>query len=75
MDALRIPVVKMGGYLKAILPSGQETVFGRDEKELVGRLRFRAAVLGVHPERIILPALAIGGRVRDGNGRKRERTI
>ncbi len=35
MDALRIPVLKIGGgYLKAILLNGQETVFGGDEKEL-----------------------------------------
>jgi hypothetical protein len=40
MDALRIPVLKIGGgYLEAILLNGQETVWGRDEKELAGRLK------------------------------------
>ena len=42
MRAFRILVVKMGGgYLKAILPDRQETVFGRDEHELAGRLKLR----------------------------------
>jgi len=42
MDLLRILVVKIGGgYLKAILPDGQETIFGRDEKERAGRLKRR----------------------------------
>lgn len=39
---LTIHVVKMGGgYLKAIVPDHQETIFGRDERELLGRLKFR----------------------------------
>ena len=37
-----IQVVKMGGgYLKAILPVRRETIFGRDEGELAGRLKLR----------------------------------
>ncbi len=60
MRALRIPVLKIGGgYLKAILLNGQETVLGRDEKELVGRLKFRTAVLGVHAHQIVEQALDI----------------
>ncbi|MGA2299884.1 MAG: hypothetical protein ABSG77_04215 [Candidatus Acidiferrum sp.] len=40
MPACRIAIVKMGGgYLKAILPRRHETVFGRDERELAGRLK------------------------------------
>lgn len=40
MGASRIIVVKMGGgYLKAILPRRRETVFGRDDGELAGRLK------------------------------------
>ncbi len=62
MDGLRIPVVKIGGgYLKAILLNGEETVFGRDEKELVGRLKFRTALAGVHSH-LIERALDIAGR-------------
>ena len=35
-----ILIVKIGGgYLKAILPGGGSTVFGRDHAELVGRLK------------------------------------
>ena len=69
MDVFRIPVLKIGGgYLKAILLNGQETVFGCDMKELLGRLKFRAGLLGVQPHRIE-HALAMGGRVRDGNDR------
>jgi hypothetical protein len=42
MHEFRTLVVRMGGgYLKAILPDGQETIFGRDEKELVGGLKRR----------------------------------
>jgi len=42
MGVLRIPVVKIGsGYLKAILLNGQETVWGRDEKELADGLKGR----------------------------------
>ncbi len=37
---IRIRVAKMGGgYLKAILPHRPETVFGRDDGELAGRLK------------------------------------
>jgi hypothetical protein len=40
MDVLRIRVVKMGGgWLKALLPGQQETVFGRDFRELDGKLK------------------------------------
>jgi hypothetical protein len=40
MDVLSIRVVRMdGGYLKAILPGQQETVFGRDNRELDGKLK------------------------------------
>jgi hypothetical protein len=28
-----------GGYLKAILPDRDETVFGRDEREIFGKLK------------------------------------
>jgi len=52
MGALRIPVVKIGGYLKAILRNGQECVFGRDEKELEGKLKRRADGLRVHPNAV-----------------------
>jgi len=53
MDLLRIPVVKIGGgYLKAILLNGQETIWGRDERELAGRLKRRPEVLGVLPRYI-----------------------
>jgi hypothetical protein len=53
MDAVRIPVVKIGGgYLKAILLNGQETVFGCDVKELVGRLRLRTGVVRVPSHQI-----------------------
>jgi hypothetical protein len=39
-DSLRIVIVKMGGgYLKAILADRQESVFGRDEREIVGKLK------------------------------------
>jgi hypothetical protein len=42
MNLLRIVVVKIsGGSFKAILPDGQETIIGRDEKELLGRLKRR----------------------------------
>ena len=38
--SLRILVVRMGGgYLKAILQGREETVFGRDEDHLAGRLK------------------------------------
>jgi hypothetical protein len=50
MDGLKIPVVETGGgYLKAILLNGQETIWGRAGKKLAGRLKRRPAVLGVHP--------------------------
>jgi hypothetical protein len=62
MDTFRIPVVKIGGgYPKAILPKGQETVWGRDEKELAGRLKGRTDVSHVHP-RLIEQALNLVGR-------------
>jgi hypothetical protein len=48
--------------------NGLETVFGRDEKGLVGRLKFRTGMLGIHAH-LIEQALAIGGRVSDANGR------
>jgi hypothetical protein len=51
MDELRIPVVKMGGgYVKAILSNGEETVFGRDLGDLIGRLKLRAQLLPVPPK-------------------------
>ncbi len=53
MNPLRIMVMKMGGgYFKAILLNGEETVFGRDLKELIGRLKTRPQVLPVHPRYI-----------------------
>jgi hypothetical protein len=62
MDGLRVPVVQVGwGYLKAILVNGEEPVFGRDEKELVGRLKFRTALAGVHSH-LIERALDVLGR-------------
>ena len=40
MPELRIRIVRMGaGYLKAILPDRDETVFGRDEREIFGKLK------------------------------------
>jgi hypothetical protein len=40
MPGVRIVIVKMGrGYLKAILPDRQETVYGRDEHEILGKLK------------------------------------
>jgi hypothetical protein len=40
MPALRIQVVRMGGgYLKALLPDREQTIYGRDEKELLGKLK------------------------------------
>jgi hypothetical protein len=60
MDMLRIPVVRIGGgYLKAILVNGQEIVFGRDEKELIGRLKFRTGMLGMHAHQLVEQALDI----------------
>jgi hypothetical protein len=42
-----------GGYLKAFLPGREhETVFGCDVRELIGRLKFRAAAIGVEPQSI-----------------------
>jgi hypothetical protein len=53
MDVLRIPVVKIGGgYLKAILLNGQETVWGRDERELAGRLKRRPEAVEMQPRYI-----------------------
>lgn len=46
----RVPVIKTGGgYLKAILNNGEETIFGRDEVELAARLRVRTHVLRANP--------------------------
>ncbi len=46
-------MLKMGGgYLRAILRNGRETVFGRDERELIGRLKRRPEVVGVLPRYI-----------------------
>ena len=46
----RVPVIKTGGgYLKAILNNGEETIFGRDEVELAARLRVRTHVLRATP--------------------------
>jgi len=64
MRSFRIPVVKIGGgYLKAILLNGQETVFGRDLQELIGGLKFRtgAGVVRVLPQNIA-QALDVAGR-------------
>jgi hypothetical protein len=53
MSAFKILVVRMGGgYLKAILLDGQETVWGRDEQELAGRLKRRPDVSRMLPRRI-----------------------
>jgi hypothetical protein len=42
MSELRIVIVKTGGgYLKAIVPDRQETSYGRDEREIVDRPKFR----------------------------------
>jgi hypothetical protein len=51
MRGLRILAVKMGGgYVRALLLNGQETVFGRDERELLGRLKVRTKELRMHPD-------------------------
>jgi hypothetical protein len=47
----RVPVIKRGGFLEAILNNGEEKVFGRDEVELASRLRVRTHVLRAHPVR------------------------
>jgi hypothetical protein len=40
MPGVRIRIVRMGGgYLKAILLDRQESVFGRDEREIFGKLK------------------------------------
>jgi len=50
MGAPEILVVKMGaGYLRAILPRRRETVWGRDERELRGRL----ALMGIRDPLLI----------------------
>jgi len=60
MDVIRIPVLKLGnGYFKAILLNGQETVFAGDERELVGRLKFRTGLLGVHARQVVERALDV----------------
>jgi hypothetical protein len=51
MPSPRILVLKMGGgFFKAILDNGRQTVFGRDIGELIGRLRTQAQLLPVHPK-------------------------
>jgi hypothetical protein len=58
---LTIPVVKMGGgYLRALLPNVEETVFGCDKRELLGRLKLRTRELRMHPG-WVLDVNAIGG--------------
>ena len=47
----RVPVLKRGGSLVAILNNGEEKVYGRDEKELAARLRVRTHVLRATPVR------------------------
>lgn len=40
MNHFKVDVVKIGGgYLKAIVRDGEETVIGRDYGELIGRLK------------------------------------
>lgn len=40
MSVLRVIVVRIGGgWIKALLPHRRETVFGRDEDQLAGRLK------------------------------------
>jgi hypothetical protein len=66
MDALRIPVVKIGGgYLRALLLNGQETVFGCNERELIGRLKLRTRELRLNPQRLDL-ALDVNAIRRQG---------
>ena len=46
----RVSEVRMGGgYSKAVLLDGQETVFGADAKELAERLKIRLHVLRAKP--------------------------
>jgi hypothetical protein len=48
---LTIPVVKMGGgYLRALLLNEQETVFGSNLRELIGRLKLRTRELRLRPD-------------------------
>ncbi len=62
MDVLRIPVVRIGGgYLKAILLNGKETVCGRDLQKLAGRLKRLPDVSRMFPRRIE-QALDLAGR-------------
>jgi hypothetical protein len=62
MDGLRILVVRMGGgYLKAILLNGEETVWGRGLQELAGRLKRLLDVSRMLPRRIE-QALDLAGR-------------
>jgi hypothetical protein len=59
MDVPRILVGKMdGGYVKAIVMNGEETIFGRDVGELIGRLKLRAQLLPM-PPRYVAQALDI----------------
>jgi hypothetical protein len=53
MSACKILVVKLrGGYLRGILMKGKETVFGRDELEIIGRLKRRPKAVPVLPRDI-----------------------
>jgi hypothetical protein len=59
MGSLKILVLRMGGgYWRAILLNGQETVFGRDLEELIGRLKHRPSALPV-PAQYVGEALHI----------------
>jgi hypothetical protein len=54
MPARKILVVKMGGgYLRAILLHGAETVFGCDIRQLLGRLKLRTAELRMRPDWVL----------------------
>lgn len=61
MNVPKISVIKIGcSCLKAILLNGQETIWGRDEKEPAGRLKRRLEGVAVQP-RYIEQALDIRG--------------
>lgn len=48
----KVPVVRMGGgFIKAVLNNGAETVFGRDEREIAERLKVRLHTLRSSPTR------------------------
>lgn len=40
-----------GGFIKAVLNNGAETVFGRDEREIAERLKVRLHTLRSSPTR------------------------